>query len=352
MKSGSTKDAKDVILDTLRKTNKRIGNSRFIEIFKSHGLTQRDYEHARAELLQSRLIVHKQGRGGAVDLANRTNSALLPPADVQSETLGVRNTQTGVRDTKDLILKRIPKEGTIGNIALIKLLSKEDVKEDLYWLARNELIKEGRLVRGRGKGGSISLAEELEKKLPPPKSQERFKKEKDLYAPFERTVRDYWIKDNNIDARRCVVETTANQGSRRTGGKWTRPDVTIVAINTFTFIPGKSLDIITFEIKPSNDLDIVGVYETASHSRFAVRSYLAVHLPNGITPPIEQQIEQVSKECDRFGVGFLHFKDPSDPETWVTILEPTRKSPDPAESDSFLSVQISKRNQDEIQKML
>lgn len=283
-------------------------------------------------------------RGGAIALVGKKVEYVDKPDNDSILT---------VDRVRQIILENVPTDGSsIGNIKLIRRLSKHKVKDDFYWAARNELIREGKLVKGRGMGGSVSLPEKKEVTPKDTSSKKKYRKEKDLYSPFEKTIREYWTRENNFDPRRCVVEITANQGSRKTGGKWTRPDITVIAVSTFRFVPGKTLDVITFEIKPSNDLDIVGVFETASHSRFAAKSYLAVHLPDGITESLKPQIEVLSNECERFGIGFLYFLDPSKPGTWETILEPARKTPDPTEIDNFLSIQLSRKNQDEVHRML
>lgn len=55
-------------------------------------------------------------------------------------------------------------------------------------------------------------------------------------------------------------EITAKQGSRQTGGKWTRPDVIAVGYKTFPYLPGRYLEVVTFEIKPFQTTDVSAVY--------------------------------------------------------------------------------------------
>ena len=62
---------------------------------------------------------------------------------------------------------------------------------------------------------------------------------------------------------------------------WTQPDLSLVAIHTFTYIPGKTIELITFEVKRAEDFKIEGVFETAANSRATHRSYLMIHTPNG-----------------------------------------------------------------------
>ena len=74
-------------------------------------------------------------------------------------------------------------------------------------------------------------------------------------------------------------------------------------------LPGKHLEVITLEVKPSGMWDISGVYEAAAHSRAATTSFLAIHTPNGEDPQSEEKT-RVFDECRRFGVGLLTFGDP------------------------------------------
>lgn len=347
-----------LIMRKLPADGSMIGNLTMLRLFEEEGLTSELYNDVKAKLINDGRIETRRGTGGAIA---RKGVTLRPDSTKPTRRIAMAKStlkptlldDNPSNDVKVMILGMVPSNGSsVGNMALIKKLARKKIPPDSYWASRNELIQEGKLIKGRGQGGSVSLPEKPQAKRTDPDFRKKYKKERDLYLPFDRTVRDYWIKDNNIEAKRCIVQITADQGGKKTGGKWTRPDISIVAVNTFRFVPGKSLDVITFEIKPANDLDIIGVFETASHSRFAAKSYLAVHLPSGKTQDLEPQIEVLTKECERFGIGFMYFEDPDDPGTWETIVEPTRKTPDPAEVDNFLSIQISKRNQDELQYML
>lgn len=76
----------------------------------------------------------------------------------------------------------------------------------------------------------------------------------------------------------------------------------MVAVNTYSYSPGKILDVITFEIKTSLDFEITGVFETAAHSRYATKSYLCVHLPDDWQDSVAEN-ERIKSECERFGIG-------------------------------------------------
>src|ERR1035441_4896420 len=79
--------------------------------------------------------------------------------------------------------------------------------------------------------------------------------------------------------RSLVVEVTARQGRRETGGTWTRPDIVAAALRVFPHVPGKFFDLITFEVKPFDGIDVTAVFEALSHRRAATQAYVWLHVP-------------------------------------------------------------------------
>jgi len=242
----------------------------------------------------------------------------------------------------------VPKDGTsIGNRKLKDAAKKKlgyHVIDADYWDVRNYLIEKGRIDKGRGMGGSVYRID-----IEPRKRKKKKTKESDLYPPFQTYIQKIWVNENNI--KNFVLEKTAAQGMKKTGGKWTRPDFALVTVKTYSFIPGKILDLITFEVKPENGYRIEGVFETASHSRFSNKSYLAIHLPDASVSRTEE-FERVKRECERFGLGLMTFSSPEDLESYETIQEAERKTPDPADLNGFIASQLSSQNQQRILEMV
>lgn len=190
-----------------------------------------------------------------------------------------------------------------------------------------------------GYGGSLRRILQVTPKTPQTAAAE-YRLRSQLYKPFHDTIRGDWAKQKGISS--FVSEVTANKGSKDTGGRWTRPDVVLVAVRTYPFIPGKSLDVITFEIKPLDNYGIEGVFETASHSAVANRSYLCLHVPKDFD---EARLDRVQRESERFGVGVVTFSDPASFATFNILLEAERQVPDPAETSRFIGPQINYENQ-------
>jgi hypothetical protein len=108
-----------------------------------------------------------------------------------------------------------------------------------YWTIRDSLIEDGAVQAGRGKGGSVRRVVAVAAEAPPTAEAETaiaVKPESALYDPFHAAIREGYARGNRI---KCFVSAiTANQGGRNTKGKWTRPDVTLIAMRAYTFLPG------------------------------------------------------------------------------------------------------------------
>jgi hypothetical protein len=155
-------------------------------------------------------------------------------------------------------------------------------------------------------------------------------------------------RSTTFDNYSWICEITAFQGRRNTGGIWTRPDVTLVAIQTFAYVPTKQFDVITFEIKPDIETAIQGVYECAAHSAFANRSYLA--FPDSGTYDTNPLFDRILDECERFGLGLILFEKVADWDSYDFQLPAKRKVPDPRAVNDFIKSQISEKSREEIQR--
>jgi hypothetical protein len=255
-----------------------------------------------------------------------------------------------------------PADGkTIGNAAARESLKEAFPTEDLtpedYWDLRNSLITEGRLEKGRGQGGTVRRVLTVAEPVPAPVGGEAAAQpavaaapgtlaEASLYEPFQKVIQTGYVPDN--DFQPWVCEITAFQGRRNTGGLWTRPDVTLIAIQTFVYVPGKLFEVITFEIKPNIETAMEGVYEAAAHSAFAHRSYLAFPEPKDYDK--NPLYDRIYDECERFGLGLICFEDVANWDTYTFALNAARKSPDPQAVNDFIKGQISEKSREEIQR--
>lgn len=246
-------------------------------------------------------------------------------------------------------LKYVPVNGsTIGNLTLREKLKWDQEK---YWKIRNELLDIGTIRKSTGKGGAVSLVEISSKEMLKENKSEKkqqYPKERDLYKPFKKTIDEIGKDAMRFD--RFICEDTSSQGRRNTKGLWTRPDIVIVSVSKYPFIPGQVFDIISFEIKLLSNSAITGVFETASHSRFATKSYLSIYLPLDWDDD-DEDLSRIRGECERFKVGLILFTDPADFDTWDFKIEPDRQNPDPSDMNEFITQQLGEDSKKEISLM-
>ena len=125
--------------------------------------------------------------------------------------------------------------------------------------------------------------------------------------------------------------------------------MTLVAVRTYQFTPGKRLEVITFEVKPDVDSAVEGVYEALAHSAFAHRSFLAVDIRQfGDEVPDDRIVH----ECSRHGVGYITFTDVADYASYEIVVNARLFEPDPYDVDNFVRTQISSAKQDDLREFL
>lgn len=149
-----------------------------------------------------------------------------------------------------------------------------------------------------------------------------------------------------------LVEITAKQGRRSTRGRWTRPDIAVLSLRRYRYVPGLHLEVWTFELKTTEAADVSSVYEAVAHARFATRSYLAFPWPARPTADQDERLEAIRSEAERHGIGLLLFGDPADFETWQEVVVPVRTRADLARIDEFIAQQISDEAKSELQEQL
>jgi hypothetical protein len=245
-------------------------------------------------------------------------------------------TDAEVAAFKEQLLASMPVQGLIGNESLRRKLGWRD---DRYWHIRNLLVQTGLLRTGRGKGGSVrrvvpvDIAEKAEPLAIVGSA------EKDLYGPIIETLRLDWIPDHQIQD--FVIYQTARQGRRDTGGKWTRPDIALASSNTYMYVPGRPIEIRTFEIKTYDGLDVTAVYEALAHRRAAHYAYVFAHMPDSQRIALEPVLDRLIGDAQEHGIGFVVMGNPADYDTWDIEVDARRSNPNPADLDEFIRTQTN-----------
>lgn len=219
-----------------------------------------------------------------------------------------------------------------------------------YEKAKNELIKLGLVAVGhRGSLKRVSpppgwLVRDVNTNdLEPWEFVPASTKESALYGPVVQTLKNHWQNEAEVIPP-AGVHHTANSGSRRTGGRWSRPDATVVRRRKFKYVPGEFLEVSTIEVKPFNAIDVSAVYEAVAHRRAATHAYVAVHVPAHLSAALRSDIKAVRSVAAAHGVGFIRFADPADHSTWKYVLDAERVEPDPQKLSRFLSEQVMGEN--------
>jgi hypothetical protein len=256
-----------------------------------------------------------------------------------------------IKALEDALLAEVRRQGgKAGNILLQRELKWDG---DTYWAVHERLINSKRLRPYRARGGAVAIIEagappELAQELSTegPYDQASASKERDLYEPVANVLQSSWSKDQGF--RQHLVEITASKGSKHTGGTWTRPDIVVVAFRIFPFLPGRYLDVITFEIKPKTWIDVTAVYEALAHRRAATQAYVWLHCPKEERALRAEVLERITEEAERHGVGVIVASSPAEATTWETLVDAERKEPDPEALNEFIDVQLSEPTKREL----
>jgi hypothetical protein len=255
------------------------------------------------------------------------------------------------------LLDLVPGDGTaVGNTYLIHRLK---WAEKRYWYARDCLLESGELVRAKGRGGAVrrahpdqsaaTAAETAAAERIGEVALERFH-EADLYEPIRGTLNTFWAQERQIHP--LALEVTASQGRKATGGRWTRPDLVSVAVRTYRYLPGKFMEVVTFEVKPSDAITVTAVYEALAHLRSATHAYVIYHVPDEHDESVKQVIDEARRIGRAHGVGVITMAHPAKWETWEELEEARRNEPDPERLDEFIAVQLTRGAQDEVARAL
>lgn len=232
------------------------------------------------------------------------------------------------------LLEHIPSDGDfIGNVTL---KSKSGLGEK-YWEVRRELVDRSFITLGKGRGGSVARTVPSAEPVQVPTDTSRYlvAEESDLYEPLKLWLESDWGRSVKDEGDFFDVQVTGSgKGRIRASGQWSRPDLTIVQVNSYEFLPQVVLEVSTFEVKRFSDAqNIASVYEAAAHSRWSHYAYLVAEVPEfGYEFP-----ERFMSELERFKIGLILMR--RDKGGWhfeQEEYETERLNPDPRELDDLL----------------
>ncbi len=248
------------------------------------------------------------------------------------------------------LLKLIPNY-SVGNTFLRRRLGWPDEE---YWKARKELLNNGLIEKGKGRGGSVARvglpAEPVVEKgaLPALKEEptpeveavvapeaELVEDEAELYEPLKNWIDSTFGHPVEEVGDYFLVKVTASpSGRKRESGQWSRPDVTSVQVSTYDLVINPDVEVTSYEVKRYGDaLNLPSVYEAASHSRWTHFTYLVVE--NSEKQPLVLS-ERFERELSRYGVGLIKMVKQNGTYKFEETLEPPMQIPGPKDLDELL----------------
>ncbi|HVY59816.1 MAG TPA: hypothetical protein VHA77_18335 [Xanthobacteraceae bacterium] len=262
-------------------------------------------------------------------------------ASVVSEN---RVAKISAKEIAERILALLPEDGTpVLNRVMRIMLSRElqrPVEPDLYFAARDLLLKNQKIGRLRGQGGQLFLLTEQPSKQPVTQGAEVGTPwpEHRLMSPLRQYLEGAFRQGLDLpDEGVCIVHETASFGPQR--GQWARPDYIMVTAMRFKLLPGSQVDVHSFELKTETGGTVQAVHEALAQTRFTHFGHLVWHLPEG--SKAEARLADIAKHCDEHGIGLIRMRDPVRPETYEILLDPVRKPTPSIVVEGFLESRLS-----------
>jgi hypothetical protein len=318
------------ILEILPKDGSMVGN---ISLRKRLRLDASEFFQAKRELQKQGTVVTGAGRGGSIGLAKVSG----PPSQLSgppSQPSGRRSIKAELSESAKKILEVLPKDGSMmGNISLRNRLGL-DTSE--FQKAKLQLQEQGKVVVGKGKGGSIGLVE-ISIPISKPIIISGVKSESELYPHIKKYFDEEWGPGYTTPDYYCSIITATTKG-HRIRGLWSRPDVSILTVTKYQFLPTKLVEVTTIEAKRYGDATPQAVFETASHSKFAHQSYLIIEWleDTNIDDTDNENVKRILKEAQRFGIGIIQMKNNRGKWEFRDMLDPQRHEPEPEDCNTFI----------------
>ena len=227
--------------------------------------------------------------------------------------------------------------------------------EDRYWQVRNRLLDNGLVQKAHGgPGGKTLIAPPIPTLVAIPASDPEgltpltYVGESSLYEPVREQILRGWIKDEGYDS--YVVRITAAAGRRDTGGTWTRPDISMVGIQKFKFLRDPVFDVVSFEIKPKDQITVEAIFEALAHRQSTTRAYAVFHSTNDDFNS-KPEAGRIVALAEAHGVGVILADDPARYGSWAERVRAKRWLPDPADLNDFIQRVFPSTDHDEIIKL-
>lgn len=239
------------------------------------------------------------------------------------------------------ILPLLPRDGTpVLNRVMRVMLSRQlelQIGPDIYFAARDLLLKSGKIGRLRGQNGQIFLSATNGSPQPAAEPNGLWPEAKlmqPLRAYLEKGFRE--CLDLPLDGVAIVQDTSAKGPAK---GLWARPDFILVSAMRFKFLPGAQVDVHSFELKTETGCSVLSVHEALAQTRYTHFGHLVWHLPEGAKS--EAKLAEIENHCAEHGIGLIRMRDPSSKDGYEILVDPVRKSTSTLAIEGFLETRLS-----------
>lgn len=163
--------------------------------------------------------------------------------------------------------------------------------------------------------------------------------EKDLYPP----VHDYLevrFRDRLLPLYgelRTVTAITDTAGGPSTG-KWSKPDLCMVALWRHKYGLAWQLDLHGFEVKPETRCTNESVHEALNHTSHVHYTHLVWHQPKWTDT--DPKCRSIIERCRRYGVGLITMTDQHDASSYVIRATAERHAPSGDAVDEFIETRL------------
>lgn len=245
-----------------------------------------------------------------------------------------QNTMARISD-RDRILGILAETSGLSSARIRTTLNLSD---DRYEAVRTELLESGLAEKYVCRGGGLRLTRKGERDVSSePEGASAFEREDSIYSPLIAAL------EHEADEGSVVFETA----SLRKRGKWQNPDVTEIRVDVFPRLRQRRTLLISYEAKLWGRWDINAVFEAASHARFAHEGYLVLEWIEKNFSLDDPRLDQVVRECRRFGIGLITLEKYYSSYRPHVRLEASRKDPKDNDVEAWLDHALSRRTEAE-----
>ncbi|MGY5877094.1 MAG: hypothetical protein RTU30_15185, partial [Candidatus Thorarchaeota archaeon] len=245
---------------------------------------------------------------------------------------------------KQQILARLPRDGSF--ISNNKIYEPLNLSPEEFSEIQAELLDERLIVVGRGRyGRTARVTNGLGNGDEYPASEIGVTNENELYP----AVKDYFDRKwkHNYEPsppNLYISEITANPP--RPGSTASIPDISILTIMKYDFVPGNVLELITVDVVKYGELDQAAVYKTATMSMVSHRAFMVFEwVEDDDFSSSGSKASLIITEVKRFGIGLIQMRQINNGKwEFKTILEPHLQSPELGELNSYIEIRLKKEH--------